>query len=75
MCRMLYTVATGDVTSKPAALEWGKQELAPTERDLIAQALADRPVPCDEPPRPGSVQAAIAFIEYGKEHARKLTDA
>ena len=72
MCRMLYTLETGEVTSKLAALEWGKRELAPTWWDLIAQALADRPVPWNDPPRPGSVEATIAFVEYGKEQARAM---
>ncbi len=75
MCRMLYTLETGEVTSKLAALEWGRGELAPAWRNLIAQARADRPVPWDDPPRPGSVEATIAFVEYGKEHARRLTGA
>ena len=75
MCRMLYTLETGEVTSKRAALEWGRQELAPTWRDLITQALADRPVPWDDPPRPGSLDATVGFVEYGKEYARKLTGA
>ena len=72
MCRMLYTLETGEMTSKRAALEWGKRELAPTWRDLIAQALADRPVPWDDPPRPGSVEATIAFVGYGKGQARAM---
>ncbi len=73
MCRMLYTLETGEVTSKRAALEWGRRVLAPPWRDLITQALADRPVPWNDPPRPGSAEAAIAFVEYGKEYARRLT--
>ncbi len=76
MCRMLYTLETGEVTSKGAALEWGRQELAPMWRNLITQALADRPVPWDDPPRPGSVAATVVgFVEYGKKYARRPTGA
>ena len=71
LCRMLYTLQTGEVTSKRASLEWAKQELSPAWYGLIEQALADRAVPWDDPPRPGSVEATTAFAEYVKECAAR----
>jgi hypothetical protein len=68
LCRMLYTLETGEVESKRASLEWAKEALDPAWRDLIQQTLDDRQlgwVP-GEPPRPGSVEATLAFAEYVK---------
>lgn len=71
LCRMLYTLDTGKVASKQAALEWSKQALAPAWHDLIQQALDDRALGWDphDPPRPGSVEATTAFAEYAKARA------
>nr|MBA3401582.1 DUF4111 domain-containing protein [Actinomycetota bacterium] len=69
LCRMLYTLDTGDVASKQASLEWGKHALAPAWHDLIQQALDDRAVAWDDPPRTGSVEATIAFAAYAKGRA------
>jgi hypothetical protein len=71
LCRMLYTLETGKVASKPAALEWAKQAQAPGWQNLIQQALDDRALGWDpdDPPRPGSVEATIAFAEYAKARA------
>jgi Nucleotidyltransferase domain. len=71
MCRMLYTLDTGEVASKPASLEWAKHALSPVWRDLIQQALEDRALGWDpnDPPRTGSVEATIAFADYAKERA------
>lgn len=51
LCRMLYTLDTGEVTSKPASLEWAKHALTPVWHDLIQQVLDDRSVAWDDPPR------------------------
>lgn len=71
LCRMLYTLDTCKVASKPAALEWAKQAQAPEWQNLIQQALDDRALGWDpdEPPRPGSGEATIAFVEYAKARA------
>ena len=71
LSRMLYTVETGEVTSKPAALEWAKDALPPAWRDLIQQVLDDRDIGWDpaDRPRAGSVEATTAFAEYAKERA------
>jgi hypothetical protein len=39
MCRMLYTLETGDVTSKPAAARWARSRLAERWRGPIDRAL------------------------------------
>lgn len=71
LCRMLYTLEIGEVASKPAALEWAKEALAPVWHGLIQQALDDRPRGWDpdDPPRTGSVKATVSFAEWAKERA------
>jgi hypothetical protein len=71
LCRMLYTLETGDVASKRASIEWAKHALLPAWRDLIQQAIDDRPLPWNDPPRPGSVEATIAFSQYARRLAGK----
>ena len=68
LCRMLYTLDTGEVTSKQASLEWAKHALAPGWHDLIQQARDDRTRGWDpnDPPRWGTVEATAAFAEYAK---------
>ena len=71
LCRMLYTLATGEVASKPAALEWALRTLGPEWHGLIQRALDDRGRGWDpdDPPRPGSVEATKAFAEFAKARA------
>jgi hypothetical protein len=71
LCRMLYTLRTGEISSKPAALEWGLEALQPEWRGLIQQTIDDRPLPWNDPPRPGSVEQTIAFAEYAKASANR----
>ena len=71
LCRMLYTLDTGEVESKQASLEWAKQALIPDWHDLIQQVLDDQSigwVPGD-PARAGSVSATIAFADYARKRA------
>lgn len=69
LCRMLYTLDTGEVASKPASLEWAKHALSPAWHDLIQQVFDDRQLAWNDPPRTGSVEATIAFAEYAKQRA------
>jgi len=69
LCRMLYTLDTGEVASKQASLEWAKHALIPAWHELIQQVLDDRAIAWDDPPRTGSVEATIAFAEYARQHA------
>lgn len=63
-CRMLFTLATGTVTSKSGALEWAMRTLAPRWRPLLAQVRDERSRGWnpDQSPRPGEADAARAFI-------------
>ncbi len=68
--RMLYTLEHGEVISKPAALEWAAQMLPLEWRHLVDQVRNDRFVAWNDPPRPGSVDRAVEFVEYLQERAR-----
>ena len=74
LCRMLYTVESGKVASKQAALHWAKQALPPAWHQLIQQTLDDRGLGWnpDETPRPGSVEATIEFARYA---AARVSDS
>jgi hypothetical protein len=69
-CRVLYSLVTGAVTSKRAALEWA-MELDPRWVPLLTQVRDDRARGWDpeEPPRPGSLEAAYAFAAWCREWA------
>ncbi len=69
LCRMLYTLETGEVASKPTSLQWAKSAVPAHWHGLIQQTIDDRPLPWNDPPRPGSVEAAIAFSEYARKRA------
>jgi predicted nucleotidyltransferase len=80
ICRMLYTLETGEVTSKRAGLEWAQANLPRRWHALLQQVLEDRTLGWDprDPPREGSVQATIALLEFAKDRAtdssREATD-
>jgi hypothetical protein len=62
LCRMLYSLATGDVASKPAAARWAKISLGPEWVELINRALAGQhdfgeAADCD-------VQNTLAFLHF-----------
>jgi hypothetical protein len=65
-CRVLYTLTTGRVASKPDALRWAYDTLDPRWRPLLTQVAEDRLSPWQpvDPPRPGSMAAAMAFAAY-----------
>jgi hypothetical protein len=67
LCRMLYTLDTGEITAKQNALEWARSALPNRWHGLIQQTIDDRPLPWADPPRPGSVEATIEFAEYAKK--------
>jgi predicted nucleotidyltransferase len=68
--RMLYTLEHGEVISKQEALAWSAETLPLEWRDLIDQVRQDRLMSWNAPPRPGSVECAVAFVEYVQERAR-----
>jgi hypothetical protein len=72
-CRELFTLATGTVSSKRAALDWAAETLGPRWRPLIAQVIADRAAwDPDERPPAGSVAASKAFAAYALEWVAPL---
>jgi prepilin-type processing-associated H-X9-DG protein len=66
LCRILQTFDEGRVTSKRAALLWADGHVDPEWSNLIRQVIDDRRLGWDphEPPRPGSVEQTLAFVEY-----------
>jgi hypothetical protein len=65
-CRMLFSLATDEVASKPAALRWARRHLHPRWAPLLTQVLDDRERGLDlaDPSRPGSVKASLRFSAY-----------
>ena len=68
--RMLYTLEHGEVISKPSALQWAADTMPAEWHDLIGQVRKDRFVQWNDPPRRGSVERTLAFVDYVREHAR-----
>jgi hypothetical protein len=66
---MLYTLEYGEVASKKQAVQWAKDALAPQWQPLLDQVLVDRALGFDphDPPRPGSVDGTLAFVEYAQQ--------
>ncbi len=66
-CRMLHTLHSGRVESKPAGAEWAKATLAPQWIDLIDDALSARPnqyEKCYQPSDPEKVARTFSFVRY-----------
>jgi hypothetical protein len=67
LCRLLSTLATGEILSKRRAGEWGIRALDSEWRDLIERALADRPDPWGRVHRsadPDLAARTLAFVRY-----------
>jgi hypothetical protein len=62
ICRLLYTLETGDVASKPAATRWAQQTLDGRWPDFIARAWEARHED-DETPQ-DDMDTLVAFIRY-----------
>ena len=71
MCRMLYTLEHGAVTTKPAALEWALEALDAHWQGLIRQARDERSLGWDPRGRtsPARVAATRGFVAYGQSVA------
>jgi predicted nucleotidyltransferase len=66
-CRILHTLASGRVTSKPEAGGWALQALDPEWTSLIRQALDDRPDQWGQVHRQAderAVERTLAFVDY-----------
>jgi predicted nucleotidyltransferase len=63
MCRILYTLAHGEVVSKRDAAEWAKRTLDPRWSALINDAWVGRSAP-DGPATTDEVKAPLDFIRH-----------
>ena len=72
-CRILYTLHTAEVTSKPGALKWALRTLEPRWRPLLAQVRDECGLGWDpdRPPRAGEADAARAFVVYAVVRAHR----
>jgi predicted nucleotidyltransferase len=72
-CRMLHTLATGDVHSKPAGAAWAKANLAPHWADLVAHAESQRENQYQRwhhPAEPGRVTQTKDFLAHALNLAK-----
>lgn len=63
LCRVLYTLQTGRVTSKPQAVRWALAHLAPRWMPLVEQAWIDRHNP-NHAPSPENMAETLAMIRF-----------
>ena len=66
-CRILATIATGEVLGKRAAATWAEESLDPRWRGLVERAVADRPGPWQRVHQRADdelVRETLAFAEY-----------
>jgi len=73
-CRMLYTLYTGTVGSKPAVARWAKDALDGRWSGLIQRAWDERPYPSlkvRQPADAGDFKLTLEFIAYALEVSRK----
>ena len=71
-CRLLQTLASGDVTSKREAGTWAMKSLAPEWSGLIQRALDDRPDPwrrVHQLADTDAVSRTLAFADYALRRA------
>ena len=69
LCRLLYTLATGGVASKPGAARWAQQALEPRWRGLVTRALAGQHDPV--PPMEQDIAGTVALVHYTVERFRQ----
>lgn len=77
-CRMLYTLDTGGIASKPAAARWAQGALDPRWADLIQRARDERPNPSlkvRQPADPADFQLTLDFIRYALVLSRVTADS
>jgi hypothetical protein len=68
LCRALYSIETGEIASKRAALVWAKDHLDPSWSELIRHALDGRSLGWDPDDLPSTerVRQTLAFAEHAK---------
>ena len=62
LCRLLYTLETGSVTSKPGAARWAEQALETRWAGLISRSLAGKHDSRDTPE--SDVSDTVALIAH-----------
>lgn len=70
LCRMLYSLATGEVASKPAAARWARQALEARWAPIIDRAMMDRVLfgqHDEEEATEGETEETLEFIRYTVE--------
>ena len=73
LCRMLYTLDSGAVVSKPVAARWAQETLGVRWAPLIERAVAWRKDPgCQETPSEVEINDTLSLIEYTLERCRHL---
>jgi hypothetical protein len=74
-CRMLHTLQSGAVDSKPAGVAWAKEALDSRWRQLIQRAWDDRPEDLSLKVRqkadPGDLESTWEFMQYALDLGRK----
>ncbi|WP_022871568.1 aminoglycoside adenylyltransferase domain-containing protein [Yaniella halotolerans] len=69
--RVLYTMMTGKVASKAAAIQWARSVLDSVWLPLLTQVAEDRATPWKpvDPPLPGNMQRAYEYAAYVEKFA------
>jgi hypothetical protein len=70
-CRILRTIACGDVTSKRVAADWAAEALEPRWEPLIRTALADRPHRWEHAHDPADPHLAAETIAFAASVSRR----
>jgi hypothetical protein len=72
-CRMLYTLETGKIESKPVAAQWAKTALDSRWVDLVQRAWEERPNPSlkvRQQADPGDLESTLDFVRYALDVSR-----
>jgi hypothetical protein len=69
LCRLLYTLETGAVASKPGAAQWAQQVVGPRWVGLIEPALAGQREETQIPDR--DVDETVALIQHTVDRFRQ----
>ncbi len=69
LCRILYTLRHGVLSSKPVAARWAEAELGEPWASLVKQAWLERLEDLAEMP-PNDVEKTLEFIRYTIENSR-----
>jgi len=74
-CRILHTVATGEVNSKKKAVEWAETGVDPKWSGLIQRAWANRCGDFDRPADPVEYASTLAFYEWAGRDSMKAVNS